>query len=91
VTDTRWHRAPHILWRRSLDAVLVLPPGLEEPIALGGTGPELWALLAEERSTDDIVAILAVAHGAEPAVVAVDVVPMLERLADLGAVRTITA
>ena len=56
---SRWHRTPHVLWRRSLDAVHFLPPGADEPLTLAGTGPELWALLAEPRDADDIVAALA--------------------------------
>jgi hypothetical protein len=86
VTGARWHRNPHLLWRRSLDAVHVLPPGLEEPVTLVGTGPELWALLAEPRRTDDIVSILADAHGVEPALIAADVTPILEHLEQLGVI-----
>ncbi len=86
MTEARWHRRPHLLWRRSLDAVLVLAPGLDEPIALAGTGPELWGLLAEPRTTDDLVSILAAAHDTEPAVVAADIVATLEQLERLGIV-----
>jgi hypothetical protein len=86
VTEPRWHRHPHLLWRRSLDAVLVLPPGLDEPLALVGTGPELWALLADPRTTEDLVAVLAAAHESGPEVVAPDVVATLEQLERLGVV-----
>jgi hypothetical protein len=83
---SRWYRTPHVLWRRSLDAVHFLPPGADEPLTLAGPGPELWALLAEPRDADDIVIALAEHHGAEPGVVAHDVLPLLDQLAALGVV-----
>ena len=43
--DVRYLRAPHVLWRSTLDAVVLLPDGAEEPFALSGTGPEIWHLL----------------------------------------------
>jgi Coenzyme PQQ synthesis protein D (PqqD) len=89
MTETRWHRHPHVLWRRSLDAVLILGVDGGDPVTLAGTGPEVWELLAEPLATDTIVGVLAQAHGASHEVVEADVVPLLERLAALGAVERV--
>jgi len=89
VTDpyaTRYRRRPDVLWRGSLDAVVLLPAGQTEPITLGGSGPELWELLAEWRAFDDLVAVLAGLHAADAAIVARDVAPVLEQLVGAGAV-----
>ena len=44
----RWHRSwPHVSGGDVRLTVHVLPPDLDEPFALAGTGLELWALLAE--------------------------------------------
>jgi hypothetical protein len=88
-TEVRWHRRPDVLWRRSLDAVVILPVAAKEPVALAGTGPVLWELLAEPRTTTDLVELLAAACGTPVEQVAADAVPLLERLAESGAtVRT---
>ena len=55
-------------------------------ITLAGTGPALWELLAEWRTQDDLIEILAAAYGAEVGAVAADVVPLL---ADLRAQRIV--
>jgi hypothetical protein len=89
VTVRRWHRHPHVLWRRSLDAILVLPRGSAEPVTLTGTGPEIWELLEEPCSTDVMVAVLAERHAADPVVVTGDVTELLEELLQRGAVETL--
>jgi Coenzyme PQQ synthesis protein D (PqqD) len=89
VTTHRWHRHPHVLWRRSLDAVLVLPKGSAEPVTLAGTGPEIWELLEEPCSIDVMVAVLAERHAADPVVVQRDVSQLLELLLQRGAVETL--
>jgi len=89
MTPTRLHRAPHVLWRRTLDTVLLLPPGIDEPFVLAGTGPALWELLAEPRALDDLVAVLAAAYEADPDVVAADVAPTVDRLTELGAIERV--
>jgi Coenzyme PQQ synthesis protein D (PqqD) len=86
---SRWERTPHVLWRRSLDAVHFVPPGADEPLTLAGTGPELWALLTDPCDADDIITALAEYHGAAPDVVADDVRPLLEQLERLGVVRRV--
>jgi hypothetical protein len=84
--EVRFQRAPHVLWRSTLETVVLLPAGRDEPFALAGTGPELWALLTEARTFAAAVALLADVHGADPEVVARDLEPLLERLVEQGAV-----
>ena len=78
---------PGLLWRRSLDAVLVLAPGTTEPLTLAGTGPEVWDLLESPVALPDLTADLAARHDADPSVVAVDVGALLDRLLALGVVE----
>jgi len=88
VTTERYRRRPDALWRRSLDAVVVLPPGEgAEPVTIGGTGPELWDALADWRTLADLAEALALRHRADADVVAADVAPILERLVACGAVE----
>jgi hypothetical protein len=87
VTEARLRRRPDALWRRSLDAVVVLPAGADEPVTLGGTGPAVWELLAEWRTVESMVEVLAEAFGAAPQVVEADLRPLLDELVTCGAVQ----
>lgn len=89
MSATLYRRRPDVLWRRSLDAVIGLPPDQIEPVTLAGTGPEVWDLLQTPRSLAELAAELANRHGADPEVVAADVRPVLERLAALGLVEQV--
>jgi Coenzyme PQQ synthesis protein D (PqqD) len=89
VNARAYRRRPHVLWRRSLGAVLCLPPEAMEPITLAGTGPEVWELLDSPRSLDDLAAELATRHRADPDLIASDVTPVLERLTALGVVEPV--
>jgi coenzyme PQQ synthesis protein D (PqqD) len=84
----RIRRRPDVLWRRSLQAVVLLPAGADETYTMGGTGIALWELLAEWRTADDIVAVLADVFGADPEVVRADVTPILDALTARGAIET---
>jgi hypothetical protein len=77
-----------VLWRRSLDSVVLLPAGADEVVTLGGTGPAVWELLAEWRTRADIVEALAHAYGSTVAVVGADLEPLLAELEALGALQT---
>jgi hypothetical protein len=87
----RWCRAPGVLWRRSLDAVLVFGPGADGPRTLTGTGTELWDLLAAPITVEELVGSLAVRHGADGNVVEADLVPVLAELATLGVLEVTPA
>lgn len=86
VQEARWRRREDVLWRRSLDAVVVLPAGTDEPVAIAGTGAAVWDLLEEPGTLDEIVEALLERYEADAAVVSHDVVELLERLAEMGAV-----
>jgi len=78
-------RRPDALWRQSLDSVVILPAGLDGPIALAGSGSEVWNLLAEAHAVDDLVQVLADRHQVDRDVIASDVEPLLQWLLDIGA------
>jgi len=85
--DTPLRRVPAVLWRRSGTAVVFLPPGAPDPLTLAGSGPEIWELLAEPRTLDALVTLLAAAHGADPDQVRADVEPVLDQLLESGALE----
>jgi hypothetical protein len=89
VTTTSYRRRADVPWRRSLDAVLCLPPGATEPVTLAGTGPEVWDLLQRPRSLGELAAELAARHGTDPEIVARDVMPVLEHLGVLGLIEPV--
>ena len=89
IDDTRWRRRPHVLWRRSLDALVYVPVGADEPRTLGAPGAEVWELLAEPRTLDALVAVLAGLRNTDPVIVRGDVEPVLRRLVDAGAVEAL--
>jgi len=81
-----WRRREDVLWRRSLDSVILLPVGVEDPMTLPGTGASVWDLLEEPATVAELVAVLAEAYGAERTVVEHDVRALLDELEALGAV-----
>jgi len=83
MTTPSYRRSPDVPWRRSLDAVLCLPPGASEPVTLAATGPEVWGLLERPCSLDEMASELARWHGIDAQAVARDVTPILERLTEL--------
>ena len=83
MTEPVYRRLPDVAWRRSLDAVLCLPPGASEPVTMAGSGPEAWDLLERPCSLDDLASELARRYGIDVQAVARDVRPVLERLAEL--------
>jgi Coenzyme PQQ synthesis protein D (PqqD) len=87
-TGRRIRRRPGVLWRCSLDAVVLLPPGAPDVITLAGTGPVVWQLLAEWRSADELAEMLAAAYGSTPDVVVRDLGPLLRALEVAGALES---
>ena len=81
-----WRRRDDVLWRRSLDAVILLHVGADDPLTLPGTGAAVWDLLEEPASLAELVALLAEAYEEDPAVVEHDVTTLLTDLEALGAV-----
>jgi hypothetical protein len=87
--DELVRRRDDVLWRRSLDAVLLLPTTRREPVTLTGTGPEVWELLAHPASVADLVRDLAHGYATDSRTVEGDLVELLERLSALGALETV--
>jgi hypothetical protein len=86
--DTRWVRSPHVLQRRTLDTFVLLGIDADDPVILGGTGADVWALLAEARTLDQLVGILAEYYAGDATVIAADVAALLDTLvADKVALR----
>jgi hypothetical protein len=80
-----------VLWRRSLDAVVLLPTGADDVVTLAGTGVDVWELLDTWRSPEALGALLADAYGADPAEVEADVGLLLGYLEEVGALETLAA
>ena len=89
MSEARLRRKTDVLWRRSLDAVLVLPPSTAEPLTLAGTGPEVWELLAEEPSMSDLARELATRYDADAAIVEADLAPVVDRLVAIQAIERV--
>jgi len=89
VSEPRLRRGEHVLWRRSLDAVLLLPVGAAEPLTLAGTGPDVWELLAAPASAPELARELGARFDADPATVEADLAPVLDRLLALGAIEPV--
>jgi hypothetical protein len=77
-----------VLWRRSLDAVVLLPADGDEVLSLAGTGPAVWELLADWRTFDDLVTLLAEAFKAAPEVVEADLTGLMTELEAHGVLET---
>ena len=88
-SDERWQRNPAALWRHSLDGVVLLAPGADEPIVLRGGAPAVWEGLVEPITLDGLVDDLAVAYRADLDAVRRDVHSLLDFLALAGAAEQI--
>jgi hypothetical protein len=60
-------RRPDALWRRSLDAIVILPPNEHDTIIAAGVAAEIWELLTEWRTADALVTLFADAAAASAA------------------------
>ena len=58
-------RRGDVLWRRTLDGVLIRRRGDPEVVLLAGTGVALWETLDSPRPVADLAARLATAHDAD--------------------------
>jgi hypothetical protein len=87
VSSERVARHPHVLWRRSLDAVLVLPLAGDEPVVLTGSDVALWQLLLEPRTIEELCDLLDDANG-DVAPDVGDVRDVVDRLLACGALLT---
>jgi hypothetical protein len=65
---TRFVRDPLSLSRRTLEAVVVLPPGCSDAVVVTGVGPAIWALTRDPLSLDELAAALDVPEDELPSV-----------------------
>jgi len=84
---TVWRRRDDVLWRRSLDAVILLAANADEPLTLPDTGAIVWDLLEEPATFDELVTTLADVYNTDATTIATDITPLLEELAALGALE----
>ena len=84
--DARYVRSPHVLQRRTLDTFVLLAVEGDEPVVVGGTGADVWTLLAEPRTVEQLVEVLAQHYSGDPDVIAADVRALLETFAAAGVV-----
>ena len=87
MNESVWRRREDVLWRRSLDAVILMPAGADDPVTLPGTGASVWDLLEEPATVAELVGVLSEAYDAgDRQVVEHDVRRLLLDLEALGAV-----
>ena len=84
--ESRFVRAPEVLWRQLADAVLIRTVANPDVVELFGTGVLLWAALVEPVTVADLATELAAVVGAPLDVVAPDVRTALADLAGRGLV-----
>ena len=87
MTPPAFRRRPDLLWRRSLDAVMLLPAGVDDVITIAGTGVDAWELLDTWRTVEGLTGLLASQYGADPQVVERDLEALINELRDLGALE----
>jgi hypothetical protein len=78
------------LWRRGDFGVVVLGTGRPDPLTLAGTGVAIWDALDRPHSRRDLVERLAAEFGADAALVAADLEPVVDDLIDGGVLEVIT-
>jgi hypothetical protein len=85
--SSTWSRDEAVLWRRLSDGVLLLPVGVEEPLALGGLGAAVWEALDAPSSERGLAATLGADFGAAPEDIQSEVSKVLHELELLGVLR----
>jgi hypothetical protein len=84
-TPSRLRRSQGVVWRRTMDGVVVLPAHAEEPIALLGPAASVWELLAQPLTAAELVAGLADHYGVAPEHVSGEISATLDGLLRRGA------
>ena len=85
-TGTRLCRPEGAVHRQTLAGALVLVPGDTEPALLTGPGADVWELLEDGITQEELVAELAERYHVDRERVATDIVPLLDQLAERGMV-----
>lgn len=80
------YRRADVLWRHTVDRVVILVPASGEFITLPGSGSNLWAALKRPASLRELAERLAAIYGAPIEQITSDIEPALEELRCRGAV-----
>lgn len=95
--ERRYVRADDIVTRRVAGELIVLrggpalnPGGSDDLYVLGGSGEELWELLASERSPDELVGFLTTTYAVSEHEARADVARFVDDLVAAGALRTVS-
>ena len=83
-----WQRRNDVLWRQSLDSVIVLGADGGEPLTLAGTGPAVWALLERPITLDAMAEQLAQRFNTSIEAVKDDIDSLLRHLEEAGAIES---
>ena len=86
MTEKAVYRRGAVLWRCTYDRVLILVPGEEGFLSLQGTGRDLWDVLEEPGTLDELAARLAGIYTAPAGRIASEIVNVIEELERRGAV-----
>lgn len=88
---TRWIRAPGVLWRRTIDGVLLRPvgPGDIRPVLLSGSGSLLWNALGTPTSVESLSEHLAAETGSDASLISADVRRVLDQLVHAGVIEVV--
>jgi hypothetical protein len=84
--SVRYQRAESALWRRSADAVVVLPLDGTDVFVLRGSGSAVWDVLQRARTLNDAAAVLAETFSRPADAIATEIQPVLRELVQRKAV-----
>lgn len=84
-TSTSYRQATGVLARRSLDTVLLLAPGANDPVALSGSAVTLWDLFSEEHTLEQVLQRLQLLFQEDDDRLRVDFGPVFAHLVSIGA------
>ncbi len=87
MTPRSWHRNPAVLWRRTTDHVVLLPPDEAAPMVLGGAAGLLWDLLEEPTTVDEATDVISSASAADATIVGRELEALMATLDAAGIVR----
>lgn len=81
-----WRRRSDVVWRRSLDAVILFPPGADDAMTLTDPGAVVWDLLEQPATLDELVDTLVQLYAGDRSTIEHDLRELLVGLHDRHAV-----
>ena len=88
--ELKFRQSTDVVWRRSLDGVLLLLRRGRAPITLSGSGLDLWQLLEEPQSLNTAAGLLAERFDLDAGEVAAAIGPVLDELVKIQIVESIS-